>query len=234
MSHKISLETVRHIPLFAHFEDEDARVVENHAILLAGNKDQLLFRKGDPADGFYFLLAGKVKLLFLSPKGEEKILEIIEPGMSFGEAMIFVDRPFPVNAILLQDSQLLYIPKAELMQHLDRKPALGRSMLAALSMRLHGLVKGMESICLLNAQERVVGYLLSLLAKQHPGIRRGPTSIRLSTNKANTASMLNLSPETLSRILHQLSEQGVIAIEQDKKPLIKILDLQALRRRATC
>ena len=49
---------------------------------------ETIFRKGDTADGFYYVFDGKVKLFFVSERGLEKVVEILKPGMTFGEAVI--------------------------------------------------------------------------------------------------------------------------------------------------
>ena len=69
----------------------------------------MLFQKGDPPKGFFVVVFGQVKLAFPSAQGNEKVVQILGPRQSFGEAMMFMDRPYPVFAEGLMDSLLLQI-----------------------------------------------------------------------------------------------------------------------------
>lgn len=64
----------------------------------------MVFRLGEPCNEFHVVVTGQVKLFVLSPTGQEKVVELIGPGQSFGEAiMYFTDRPYILNAQALAD-----------------------------------------------------------------------------------------------------------------------------------
>lgn len=108
----------------------------------------VLFRKGDPCEGFHVVVYGQIKLAFISPGGTEKVLEIMMPGQSFGEAVMFMDKPYLVYAQALADSMLLHIAKSAVLEEIERDPQFARRMIAGLSRRLHGLVADLESYSL--------------------------------------------------------------------------------------
>ena len=91
-------------------------------------------------------------------------------------------------------------------------------MLAGLSRRLHGLIADVESYSLQSGTQRVIGYLLRQDEEQASAA--APYSVTLPTSKAIVASRLNLTPEHFSRILHDLTEAGLIAVE-GREVLIK-------------
>ena len=93
---------------------------------------------------------------------------------------------------------------------IDSDPAFCRKMLAGLSIRLHRLIQSVESISLRSPEQRVIDYLLQDLDE----VREGQDiRISLSANKNVIASNLNITPETFSRILHNLSDAGLIKVE---------------------
>ena len=184
-------------------------------------RGEVLFQRGDQPHGFYILGDGQIKLGFTSPQGIEKIIDIVTPGKSFGEAIAFLDRPAPVSAQATQNSTLVLIPKQTLFDLLQEDPAVARQMLASLSARMHQLVNSIESISLLSSTQRLIGYLLQL-SSHSPN----PAAITLHSTKATIAALLNITPETLSRIMHKLSEAGLIAVYGKE---IDILDLEGLR-----
>lgn len=184
-------------------------------------RGEVLFQRGDHPSGFYILLEGQVKLGLTSPQGIEKIIDIVTPGKSFGEAITFLDRPAPVSAQATQNASLVLVPKQTLLSLLQEDPDVARQMLANLSARMHQLVNSIESISLLSGTQRLIGYLLQL-SSQSPD----PGKINLHVTKVNIAALLNITPETLSRIMHRLSEAGLIAVYGKE---IDILDIEGLR-----
>ena len=85
--------------------EELERIAQGTRVLHVG-RGETLFNRGDSCEGFHLVAYGQVKLAITSPQGAEKVVEIIGPGMSFGEAVMFLERPYPVYAQTLSDSLL--------------------------------------------------------------------------------------------------------------------------------
>ena len=213
-----------HVPLFQGLDAQEIERIAAGARELAAAKSAILFHRGDAADGFYIVVYGQVKLAFTSPHGSEKVVEIISQGQSFGEAVMFMDRPYPVMAQALVDTQLLHIGKEALFAEIDRDPRLGRKMIAGLSMRLHRLIADVESYSLHSGRERVIGYLLRELDADDESLTCA--DIELPTKKGIIASRLNLTQEHFSRILHDLADQQLIEVTGRT---IRIPDIHRLR-----
>lgn len=187
----------------------------------------VLFSRGDPCTGFHLVVYGRIKLSVTSPAGSEKVVEIVNPGFSFGEAVMFMERPYFVTAQSLADSMLLHVGRDVVFDGLARDPTLARRMLAGISRRLHGLVSDVESYTLKSGTQRVVGYLLRTDTEaQGEGEGEDARRVALPIAKAVLASRLNLTPEHFSRILHELAERGLIDIDGRN---IEIRDLERLR-----
>ena len=221
--HGINIEALlAHVPLFNGLEaDEIARLPRGSREITATRGD-ILFHKGDTPTGFYLIVYGQVKLAFTSPQGGEKVVDIVGQGQTFGEAVMFMDKPFMVYAQALADSLLLHISKTAILDELDKDPRLGRKMIAGLSMRLHHLINDVESYSLHSGRQRIIGYLL----REYPQGGERSITVTLPTNKGVIASRLNLTQEHFSRILHELSEKGLIVVEGRK---IHIPEVERLR-----
>lgn len=221
--HGINIEPLlAHVPLFNGLElDEIARLARGSREITATRGD-ILFHKGDTPTGFYLIVYGQVKLAFTSPQGGEKVVDIVGQGQTFGEAVMFMDKPFMVYAQALADSLLLHISKTAILDELDKDPRLGRKMIAGLSMRLHHLINDVESYSLHSGRRRIIGYLL----REYPNGGERSITVTLPTNKGVIASRLNLTQEHFSRILHELSEKGLIVVEGRK---IHIPEVEKLR-----
>ena len=197
------------VPLFNELEPDEITRLARGTREMTVARGEVLFHKGDIPKGFFLLVYGQVKLAFTSANGSEKVVYILGQGQTFGEAVMFMDRPFMVYAQALNDSLLLHIAKAAIIEEIDRDPKLGRKMIAGLSMRLHHLISDVESYSLRSGRQRVIGYLL----RDTPTDRAPQVTVTLPTNKGVIASRLNLTQEHFSRILHELSEKGLIVVE---------------------
>ncbi len=173
-------------------------------------RGDVLFQRGDLSTGFHVVIHGKVKLALTSPHGVEKVLELFGPGQSFGEAVMFMNKPYPVYAQALTDSLALHINKNVIVEGIGSDPAFCRKMLAGLSIRLHHMIQTVESLSLRSSVQRVIDYLLKDLDEAKEG---QDFHVSLKANKNVIASSLNITPETFSRILHNLSGAGLIHVE---------------------
>ncbi len=212
-----------HHPLFRETTPEEIARIAAAAREIHAPKGNILFQKGDPSNGFYLVIYGQVKLAFPSPSGAEKVVEIIHPGQSFGEAVMFMEKPYPVYAQALADSLLLHVAKSTVFDEIERNQTFARKMLAGLSIRLHGLINDVEAYSLRSCTQRVIGYLLLQNENENAG---ESVHITLPAGKAVIASRLNITPETFSRILHDLGSAGLIEV---KGRDIAVLDLEKLQ-----
>lgn len=209
------------LALFQSLDAEALALLSQGTTVLRAERGQILFAKGDPADALHVLLFGTVKLALSSGTSQEKVLQIIRPGEAFGEALLFLDRPYPVTAECLVECLVLRVAAPVLFSVVDSHPKFARQILAGLSSRLHQLISDVEAYSTRTAAQRLVGYLLNLCGN-------GSSAV-LPTSKHVVASLLNLKPETLSRILHSLTLDGLIEVDGRR---IVIRDASRLREYA--
>ena len=184
----------------------------------------VLFRQGQPAERFFFLREGLVKLYRLSPEGDEKIIEIMRPGETFAEAVMFMGPQgrYPVNAEAVNESRVYAFDQKTFLNMLHESNDATFGLLGAMSRRLHMLVNQIESLTLQNATYRLVAYLLEDIPRD---VKTSP-EVQLTTPKGVIASRLAIQPETLSRILAKLRQSGLIEVHGNH---ITVRDVQALR-----
>jgi CRP-like cAMP-binding protein len=192
--------------LFRNISPFELDALQREVVKVELDKGLTLFQKGDRSDGTYILVYGLIKLGIPSSHGNDKVLELIRPGQSFGEAMMFLDEPYPYYAEAVESSLLLRLPKSALLRVIEQSPLIARQMMVGLSYRLHGFIRDVERHSLQNATQRVIDYLLQVSERQ------GVLEIQLELKKNLVASLLNLSPETFSRVLHQLVEEELIQV----------------------
>jgi CRP-like cAMP-binding protein len=216
-------EFLKNVPLFRELTDEELDRIAAGTAQVRAPAGTILFRRGEPCSGFHVVVYGQVKLAFGAADGSEKVVEILGPGSSFGEAVMFLDKPYVVFAETLADSLLLSIGKQAIFAELERNPRFARKMLAGLAQRLHRLVHDLEAYTLRSGTQRVIGYLLRDAEEGRP---QGAIEVALATSKGVLASRLNITREHFSRILHDLSQSGLIEVHGR---IIRILDPERLR-----
>jgi CRP-like cAMP-binding protein len=188
---------------------------------------QLLFDRGQPAQHFFIVLEGQVNLVLYSKAGEEKIVDILGPGNSFAEAVMFMESPgYPVSAVAAMKSMVVRFSSREYLAILRESPETCLRMLGHVSQRLHMRIREIEYLTLESATHRLVRHLESRLP---PG-DAGPAEITLQESRQELASRLSMKPETLSRILRHLSDAGAIVVHgrvlqvPDRRRLLAVLD----------
>jgi CRP-like cAMP-binding protein len=185
---------------------------------------QTLFSQGDHADFFYIVVSGTVKLFRVSAQGAEKIMRLVRGGQSFAESILFSDPPrYPVHAQAAEDSELVAIEGEAYLRILRESFETCRAVMAQMTQRIQAHWNEIEALSLHGAVPRVARYLLEQLAQQ------GGPHLRLPAAKSQIAAQLGLAPETLSRGLRTLSENGAISV---RGALVQVRD-EALLRQTT-
>lgn len=212
------------LPLFSDLSATERQRLAEGCNLRRLTRGEMVFHVGEPSDAFHAVILGQVKLYVASPSGNEKIIELIGPGQSFAEAMMFLGMPCILNAQALADTLLLSISKQSVLHEIERDPRFSMHMLAGISRRLHGLIRDVEGYALHNGMQRLIGYLLRDVQEIHSE-NLGVVTISLPVTKATIASRLSLTPEYFSRVLHELETEGLIEIDKRE---IRILDVPRL------
>jgi CRP-like cAMP-binding protein len=195
--------------LFSGLDDEHMRLVEQAAQKVSVDKGAFLFFQDDPADRFYVVLSGKVKIFKSSPDGKEQILLMAGPGDSFGEAALFSTKSYPAAAEVAESGELAYFTFKRFMALVHENPTVAVNMVARLSMLLHHLTRLVQRLSLEDVVTRLAEYILDLL----PDDRAAEQTIVLDEKKMVLASILGTIPETLSRAFAGLSKSGVLSID---------------------
>jgi CRP-like cAMP-binding protein len=224
-NHPVNIEALlTHVALFNGLASEEIARVAHATREIQIVKGETLFHRGDVCTGFHLLVYGQIKLTFTSAQGNEKIVEIISQGQSFGEAIMFLDKPYVVSAQALADSMLLHVSKTAIYEELEHDYLLARKMLAGMAMRLHQLMNDVESYSLHSGKQRIIGYLLRELPESEQN--GSNVTLTLLANKGAIASRLNLTQEHFSRILHELSDLGLIVVEGKKIHIPNVSNLR--------
>lgn len=210
--------------IFGEVGDDEIAMLSREAREVRYRKGGTILHRGDPCTGLHLVVAGQVKLSITSSQGIEKIVAVVQEGQSFGEAMMFLDKPWVLSAHAISNCLVLHVAKAAIFDAMGRNHRVMRKLLSCLALQTHHLLQDIESYSLLTGKQRIIGYLLNQLER----VERDQCahSIDFSVSKCVLASRLNLTQEHFSRLLHELSELGLIRVTGRS---LRILSLKHLR-----
>lgn len=218
-----TLAALSRIPLFSGLSRKQLLEFQAISRERSFGRGEWIFSDGDEGEGFFVILSGGVKIFKLSPSGKEQILHLFGPGDSFGEVAVFEGGPFPANAQALQETQVLFFPRAAFRDLLKDHPELALKLLADLSRKLREFTRQIEGLALKEIPSRLAVYLLLLAREQG-----GTPEVTLSISKGELANLLGTIPETLSRIFARLSAQGLIQVAGRRITLLDPAGLEEL------
>lgn len=203
------LQGLRRCYLFSGLEDAQFNEVLEHASTVELLQGQILFNQGDAANAFYWVADGVIRLYRASPQGDEKVIELAGPNRLFAEAVLFMGGQFPVNAAAQVPSRLIAFDGRTFKEWLTKDARRCFLLMAGMSSRLHKLVNEIDRLTLMKGSDRLLQYLLDHSDPDDSGRQK----VEWEAPKQVIASRIGVKPETLSRLLHKLSDQGCIELD---------------------
>ena len=219
---KILPGELRRHPLFGGLNDEQLSRLLKTAQVIRLEEHQQLFQCQQHARQFFMVRNGTIRLYLSSPDGSEKVIHLITAGETFAEAITFMDsQVYPVNASALDSCEVLAFSNDTFRAILRDSTDTCFRLMADMSTWLKRQLAEIDALTLQNATLRFTNYLLH----RAPAGAQHAVTIKLGAPKQVIASRLSIKPESLSRILRNLQQEGHISVEDN---LIHIRDISAL------
>lgn len=220
------LSLLRHIPLFAEL-DEPAilRLVERCVARKVG-AGHVLFTTGEECRGLYIIEAGRVRIYRTNPEGREQVLHIEGPGRPVAELPLFDGGPYPASAVTLEETRLVFLPRADFEFLYRTHPDIAQAIIRALGRRLRHLVHVTETLAFRDVAARLA---LLLVGYAERSGRHTPDGIELTLDRTQEELALEIGAarESVSRAMKQLRRKGLILpIDRDR---LLVPDLSRLR-----
>jgi len=208
--------------IFSEMTEKELQLCLNHLEVTAYAPGEIIFQQGAHASRFFIVCEGVVQLFRTSPMGDKKVIDIVKAGDSFAEAVFFMGSNYPVHAMAVDHSKLAGIAFQDFNACLSSNCSLAFRMLGGMSRRIHGLVNEIDRLTLGTACQRLAFYLLDQAQTSQAG--NDPT-IRLNAPKHVIASRIGVKPETLSRILSRLKDEGIV---EEAGHMLTVLNVEKL------
>lgn len=208
-------DRIRGVSIFSRLNDEQLEKLKKISIIKKYRAGEILFYEGDAPVYLYVLLQGTLKVYKTNHKGQQIFLHQFYPGGLVAELANFENIPYPATAEFMSDSEVLRIDYKALEKDFFKNPDISFEIIKSLIAKHKILIDVIQKEVILTAEAKVAKFILE--------------NIELFQNLKNTqvASILNLTPETLSRTLSKFKSSGWI--ELDDKHHIRIVDSEKLR-----
>ncbi len=184
-----------------------------------------LFQQGTPADDVYFIHQGMVKLVWGEAGGKQTILGLRRDGCLIGVPAVVTREPCPTSAVTLVPSIMERISAEKFLQRLQTDPDFAWQIHQIQSREVHEQLNWLGEMACCSARSRlrrVFSRLTEVCKVQKEGTR---SRVQLPLKQREVAELIAVTPEHLSRLLHALSKDGLLHLQNG---WIVIPDTQAL------
>jgi CRP/FNR family cyclic AMP-dependent transcriptional regulator len=172
-----------------------------------------VFRKGDDSRSLYVIERGRVKIAATSADGREVALNLLGADEVFGEVALADGGPRTADAVACEPVRLLAFDRAELTPFLESEPKVMLRMLAALARRVRWVSGALEDSVFLPLPTRMAKRLMFLNA--HFGVSSAAgRRLTVSLPQRELASHMNVTRETVNRLIQDWREEGLIAVDR--------------------
>jgi CRP-like cAMP-binding protein len=228
VSDEEAIRALAAVPLFAELPAELLRRVAARTAVRRLAPGALLFRKGDPARGFYLVLEGRVEIYRADADGREQVLHVEGPGRPVAELPLFDGGPYPASGRAAGECRVLFLPRDDFRWLYSHHPEVADVVIQELGRRLRRMVGLVEAVSLKDVRGRVAGWLAEE-AGRRGGLEDGAT-FTLPVSQEALARALATTRESVARALSGLRKEGVLGGAGRR---IEILDAGALRAAAS-
>lgn len=211
---------LRHIRLFDGMSSSEMQEMEKITRMEEVKKRQPLYLPGDPSSNVYLLKKGRVKIANTAPSGKEVTFDILEPGEVFGELEVLEDAPRSTSAEALDDTLICVIPRKDFDQYLAMHPNVTVKLTKLIGLRLKKIQSRVEDLVFRDVPARLAHLLVEL--SKSDGVKEA-TGIRLKAKLTHQemANLIGCSRETVSTIMGQFRDQGLIHMDGRTITLLK-------------
>jgi CRP-like cAMP-binding protein len=191
--------------LFRMLSETQLNAVAARTSSMRVGSNQPIVNYGDAAEGAFWVVYGQVNVGVYSKQGGEKMLAILGPGKCFGLGEMLLEQPHLACVKAAADTMLLHTERDVMLAMAAENVDFAREMMSCLGRQFYSLVRDIGTYSM-SAHQRLASYLL----RQSAGAPEG--AFELVATKATIASRLSVTPETLSRMLREFGDDGMIKV----------------------
>lgn len=175
--------------------------------------NETIFREGEFPLYYFQIMQGKVKLNNYNEDGKEFIQNLFSDGQSFGESLLFIDRPYPMNAVAIEDSSIIKLPKSHFLKLIQENPEVCSSIYQCLAERMYYKYIMLYNLSFQNPEAKLKLFM-DYLKSYHED--KSPYSFQVPLTRQQMASLTGLRVETVIRVIKNMEKNKALKIQNRK------------------
>jgi CRP/FNR family transcriptional regulator len=220
----VARQILKATPLFAALDESEITSLAARCRIRTYAPGEVLFSEGEPCQGLYLVVSGRVRVFKTSINGREQVLTVEGPGASVAELPVFDGGSYPASGSAIEKTEVLFISRLELRAICLEKPEVSLKMLQVVGQRLRRLVGIIEELSFTTVRHRLISWLLRQASAEGRPSERG-TVLSLNASHQELAAQIGTVRELVSRNLARLQAQNFIEMNGRQ---ITILDREGL------
>ncbi|WP_264520891.1 Crp/Fnr family transcriptional regulator [Flavobacterium sp. N1994] len=176
-------------------------------------KGETIFEEGETIHGVFCVKDGVCKMSKLSPNGKDQIVKLVKKGELLGQRSMISDEPANLTAVALEDMQVCFIPKNEILGFFDSNNKFSMNVMKTIC----GDLKDADDIMVNMAQKSVKERLaLTLIYLEDNFGKQEDGSLKLQLSREEIAGMIGTATESCIRLLSEFNKLGLIELTGKK------------------
>jgi CRP/FNR family transcriptional regulator/CRP/FNR family cyclic AMP-dependent transcriptional regulator len=216
---------LKQVPFFSQLETEEANALAQKLVPRRFGESQVIFHHGDPGGLLYIITAGKVKISYTMPDGQEALLAILGAGDFFGELALLDDAPRSATAEAMDRTETLTLHRDDFIGYIGENPAFAYHVMRTLAKRIRHLNDQIGDVFFLDLNGRLARTLLKLADDHGRPVAEG-TLIDITLTQTELAEMTGATRVSINKTLGRFRRAKWVKLRGRQ---IILLDRQALR-----
>ncbi|MBR6952976.1 MAG: Crp/Fnr family transcriptional regulator [Campylobacter sp.] len=196
---------LKEIPFFKNLSEKELKRLEEISFFKSYKKGEILFYEGEKSENLLILVQGVVKIYKMSSKNKEILLHLIRPISIVAELVNFDEIPYPASCEFITDGEVLKINYAKFKTEFMENPKICVEIIKSLTEKIRALNLLIERQVVLNADEKVASFITENF------------DFFKTAKQSQVANILNIAPETLSRMLAKFKKSGFLVFDDNGK-----------------
>ena len=189
-------------------------------------KGDVIFEEGENVNGIFCIKDGICKLTKLSANGKDHIVKLVSKGELLGQRSMISDEPVNLSAVALEDMEVCFIPKTEVMGFFDKNNQFSMNVMRSICGDLKDADDHMVNLAQKTVKERLAETLLYL---NETFGKNEDNSLKVQLSRDELASMIGTATESCIRLLSDFKKLDLIELN-GKKIILK--DISKLKKMA--
>lgn len=188
-------------------------------------KGETVFNEGDALNGIYCIKDGVCKLSKLSDNGKDQIVKLVKKGGLLGQRSLISEESTNLSAIAIEDMQVCYIPKQEILQFFNENNQFSLNMMKSVCGDLKDADDNMVNLAQKTVKQRLAEVLIKLetdFGKHEDG------TLKIQLSREEIAGMIGTATESCIRLLSEFNKEGWISLQGKKITITNRKELQRI------